>query len=59
MELGITRETTTEKSSLDLYLKSTNKDQCIVNSISYDITDHYPVCFLSNKKYDKNHDKSI
>ena len=49
IDSGITRETSTTKSSLDLFLTNINKSQCIVNSISYDITDHYPV-FFSLKK---------
>ena len=49
MDSGITRETSTTKSSLDLFLTNINKNQCIVNSIGYDITDHYPV-FLSLTK---------
>ena len=46
MDSGITRETSTTKLSLDLFLTNINKDQCIVNSISYDITDHYLVSFV-------------
>ena len=49
MDLGITRKTSTTKSSLDLFLTNINKNQCIVNSISYDITDHYPVFFSQTK----------
>ena len=49
MDSGITRETSTTKSSLDLILTNINKNQCIVNSISYDITDHYPVFFSLTK----------
>ena len=49
IDLGITRETSTTKSSLDFFLTNINKNQCIVNSISYDITDHYPVCFSLTK----------
>ena len=46
MDSGITREMSKTKSSLDLFQTDINKNQCIVNSISYDITDHYPVFFL-------------
>ena len=49
MDSGITRETSTTKSSLDLFLTNINKNQCTVNSISYDITDHYPVFFSLTK----------
>ena len=49
IDSGITRETPTTKSSLDLFLTIINKNQCIVNSISYDITDHYPVFFCLTK----------
>ena len=49
MDSGITRETSTTKSSLDLFLTIINNNQCIVNSISYDITDHYPVFFNLTK----------
>ena len=49
MDSGITRETSTTKSSLDLFLTNINKNQCIVSSISYDITDHYPVFFCLTK----------
>ena len=49
MDSGITRETSTTKSSLDLFLTNINKNQCIVNSISYDITDHYPLFFSLSK----------
>ena len=49
MDSGITRETSTTKSSLDLFLTNINKNLCIVNSISYDITDHYPVFFSLTK----------
>ena len=58
MDSGITIETSTTKSSLDLFLTKINKNQCIVISISYDITDHYPE-FFCLRKYDKNQDKSI
>ena len=43
---GITRETSTTKTSLDLFLTNIEKNQCIVEPISYDITDHYPVVFV-------------
>ena len=49
MDSGITRQTSTTKSSLDLFLTNINKNQCIVNSISYDMTDHYPVFFSLTK----------
>ena len=58
MDSGITTETSTTKLSLHLFLKNINKNQCIVISISYDFTDHYPVIFCL-KQYDKNQDKSI
>ena len=53
MDSGITRETSTTKSSLDLILTNINKNQCIVNSISYDINDHYPVLFCLTKNVTK------
>ena len=46
MDSGITRETSRTKSTLDFFLTNINKDQCKVNSISYDITDQYPVFFV-------------
>ena len=49
MDLGITRGTSTTKSSLNLILTNINKDQCIVNSISYDINNHYTVFFCLTK----------
>ena len=49
MDSGITRETSTTKSSLNLFLTNINKNQCIVNSISYDITDHYSAFFSLTK----------
>ena len=49
MDSGINRETSTAKSSLDFFPTNIKKDQCIVNSISYDITDHYPVFFCLTK----------
>ena len=49
IDSGKTRETSTTKSSLYLFLRNINKNQCIVNSISYDITDHYPVFFCLKK----------
>ena len=58
MDSGITRETSSTKSSLNLFLTTIKKDQCIVISISYETTDHYPVFFYL-KNYDKNQNKSI
>ena len=49
MDSGITRETSTTKSSLDLFLTNINKNQCIVDSISYANTDHYQVFFSLTK----------
>ena len=49
MDSRITREPSTTKSSLDLFLTIVNKNQCWVHSISYDITDHYPVLFCLTK----------
>ena len=46
MDSGITRE---QQSSLDLFLTNINKDQCIVTSVIYDITDQYPVFFCLTK----------
>ena len=50
MNSGITRETTRTKTSLDLFLQTVGKNQCIVEFISYDITDRYPVVFRVTKK---------
>ena len=59
MDSGITRETSTTKTSLDLFLTNINKDQCTVNSISYDITDHYPVFFCLSKNMIKTKIKAF
>ena len=45
MDSGITRETSTTKTAPYLFLINIDKNQCLVESISYDITDHYPVVF--------------
>ena len=59
MNSGITRETSTTKSSLDLFRTNIDKNQCTVNFISYDITDHYPVFSFSKKKYANTQNKSF
>ena len=43
------KETSTTKTSLDIFLTNINKNQCVIESISYDITDHYPVVFRVTK----------
>ena len=59
MDLGITREASTTKTSHDLYLTNIDKNQGLVESISYEIEYHYPVTFRQTKSMIKPKIKAI